>query len=125
MQPIRLKRTMSPTSGKKERIAELFFTLDSSNPSTFICRCGTRRRRSGSAYQNFLSQVQNAHPSHLDLVERQNDFNQSQLDAFSTIEKSKHLFGWMDFIINGLLPSLRKGYWESTSDKNPLRPANL
>ena len=95
---------MPARTGKGKRVSELFFTRCPTNADVYVCRCGTKRKRTGSSYQNLTSHVQTAHPNYMDLIECDEKLTQAQLDKYFTTAKSKHLYGWIDFVVNGLLP---------------------
>ncbi len=95
---------MHPTPVTGKRVADLFFTRDTTDSNLFVRRCGTPRKRSGSSYQNLLSHVQTAHPNYVEVLLSGRDLTQRQMEIFFATNKSKNLVGWMDFVDNGLLP---------------------
>eukprot|EP00171_Calliarthron_tuberculosum_P003101 IDg3101t1 len=95
---------MAPQKGVGKRVCDLFFTRDSTNSNVFMCQCGTKRKRSGTSYSNMLSHVQSSHADAYQRVLTGERVSQSQLDGYFSTTKSGHLYGWLDFIINGLLP---------------------
>ncbi len=62
-----------------------------------------KRKRAGSSYQNLISHVQSAHPNYLELVSCVDDLSQARIDHYFTM-KAKDSHGWIDLIVNGLLP---------------------
>ena len=95
---------MSRRYGVGRRVAELFFTKQSEHSDTYLCRCGTKRKRCGTSYQNLLSHVQTAHPDHIDLLTSDSDVSQERMDAYFKTSKSAHIYGWIGYLVNGLLP---------------------
>ena len=95
---------MPRTPGFSKRVSDVFVSPDPANASKFICRCGTRRKKSGSSYQNLLTRVQSAHPGLLRIISIDDDMCQAQLDSYFSTARSKHLFVWIDLIVNNLLP---------------------
>ena len=85
-------------------VSEIFFTQYPTNADDYVCRCGTKRKRTGSSYQNPTSHVQTAHANYMDLIECDEEITQAQLDKYFTTAESKNLYGWIDFVVNGLLP---------------------
>lgn len=90
--------------GEGKQISEAFFKRESPHSNIYSCLCGTKRRRTGTSYQNLLSHIQSAHPEYESMLSSSDDLTQVQLDEYFSTSKSKSLFGWFDFIINGLLP---------------------
>ena len=90
--------------GVGRRVSELFFTRDGDNTNIFTCRCGTKRKKAGSSYQNLVSHVQSAHPDYLDVLSSDETVAQAQIDKYFQTSKAGNLFGWIDFIVNALLP---------------------
>ncbi len=89
-------------SGK--RISEFFFRRSEEDDTVYECKCGNKRNRTGTSYTNLVSHVQKAHPDYLGLMRKGNMHGQSHLDNYFPMSKAKHIHGWIDLIVNGLMP---------------------
>ena len=90
-------------NGIGKQVAELFFTQEN-NSNVYVCRCGTRRKRTGTSYQNFFSHLQTAHGSCIEKLTSGDSLSQSHLNDYFVTSKSGHLFAWIDYIMSRLLP---------------------
>ena len=91
------------STGVCRRVYEAMYTWDSTESNVFTCCCGTKRKRSGSRYSNLLSHAQSSHPNAYQIFLSGEKVSQAQLDDYFVTSKSRHLYGRMDLIINGLL----------------------
>ncbi len=88
---------------QRKCVSELFLRASRTILNFFECRYGTKRRKSSSSYQNSISYVHAAHPDNLKLSSADQVLTQAHLEKYFTTKNSNHLFGWMDFVIYGLL----------------------
>lgn len=70
--------------------------------NTFALVCGTEWKRSGSNYSNLLSHVQSLHADAFRQMQEGTKLSQFQLEEYFNTVKSGNLYGWLNFIINGL-----------------------
>lgn len=96
-------RIMSLQTRSCKRLGECLFTREALGSNVCVCQCVTKLKLSGSSYQNLLWDERATHPNYLDSFGGNSEYSQAELDYFFTIEKSSNLYGWIDFIINGLL----------------------
>lgn len=94
---------MSQRHWSGPRVCEVFYTRDAEQ-DYWRCKCGTRRKKVGSSYENLMSHIRSQHPTYKELFKCGLDVSQEQLDRYFLSEKSQAYFGWMDLIINELLP---------------------
>ena len=101
---IQARDIMPPTSRVGKRVCPLLFTRESPTSSMYVCKCGTKRKRSGTSYNNLLTHVQSAHPNAYRTILADNSTAQCELEDYFCTSKSSQLYGWMDLVINSLLP---------------------
>ena len=89
--------------GLGKPVAELFFERENES-NIFTCKCGTKRKRTGTSYQNLLSHVQSSHPNYFAQLQSGEELTQKNLHDYFTTTKSNNIYGWLDLILNGLLP---------------------
>lgn len=95
--------TMPPLGKSGRRIAELFFTQQEGT-NNYVCRCGVKRKKPGTSYENLLSHVRSQHPDYDGLLSADKKTTQAQVDRFFNSTKAGNYYGWFDLIINALLP---------------------
>ena len=95
---------MPPRNGLGKRLTEQFFSKAHKNSDIYTCQCGVRRKRTGTNYQNLISHVQAPHPDYFEKLCAGNDLDQSKMKNYFLTAKSSHIYGWIDFIVSGLLP---------------------
>ncbi len=93
-------------------IREKFYTLAHEENCIWKCKCGVLRKQSGSSYTNLVSHVQTQHPE--SCAELLRDFTcanstSKHVNEISVLKifygsKIQNLFGWIDLVVNGLLP---------------------
>lgn len=76
--------------GKK--LALKWFTKLDEDETTWVCRCGVRRKKSGLGYTNLVSHIQQSH------VQKQ----ESTLSVYSS--KAGKIYAWLRIICLSLLP---------------------
>lgn len=86
------------------RVAELFFTKVPEEDNIYVCRCGKKRNRCGTGCQNLLTHVQSAHPDDTEFLLSDVDVSQSKMEKHFEKSKSAHVYGWLDYIVSGLMP---------------------
>lgn len=90
-----------PPDGR--RLTELFFTRESPAKLYFVFQCGTRRKEGLTSWTCMTSRTKSIHPEYAKFIAEEG-VPQLQIDQlFRSAESSKY-FGWLDFIINHLLP---------------------
>lgn len=57
-----------------------------------------------SSYGDLLSHIRKAHYNHEDLLKGEKLVSEEQISHFFTSKKSKSYYGWLDLLINELLP---------------------
>eukprot|EP00171_Calliarthron_tuberculosum_P003338 IDg3338t1 len=93
-----------PHSANGCRTTELFCTRDSSSSQHWMCRCGVKRKKGSTSYENLLLHVQTALLNFEDILSEDKCVTQAQIVRFFASQKSKGYYGWFNFITNGLLP---------------------
>eukprot|EP00171_Calliarthron_tuberculosum_P004726 IDg4726t1 len=88
------------TLGK--RVADLFFR--NLHDDVFQCRCGIKRKKSGSSYTNLVSHIRAAHPDYESLISEDPSDSQARIEAFFQSSKSNRLYSWFRLVIMTLLP---------------------
>eukprot|EP00171_Calliarthron_tuberculosum_P001888 IDg1888t1 len=83
------------------KLAELYFTPDING--YWKCKCGKKRKKAATSYENLLSHIRAVHPEHVDLLD-DSTTNQVTMDTYFRTEKAKNYFGWFDLVINCMLP---------------------
>ncbi len=104
---IRLPHQMGKLSGKN--IRDQFYVQSEDDPTVWISKCKTRRKQAHSGYNNLVQRVAKQHPLEYSALKREietetlvNTTNSSRQLFYS--KKTQSVFGWMDLIVNGLLP---------------------
>lgn len=114
---------MSSNSVKKitgKRIRDIFFSQGPDDSNSWVCKCGRKRRVTGTGYSNFISHVRDCHKFEYEAacngaVSRDNG---NQTNEISTQEKHSeisdssflwkpltvNICGWMELIVDNLLP---------------------
>ena len=90
--------------GYGKRISSLFFTRENNESTMYVCKCGTRLRRTGTSYSNLVSHIRTAHPECISLMHPDSTVTQKRIHEFFSTSKAGNLYGWFDLIITGLLP---------------------
>lgn len=91
-----------PKDSTGRRICNIFFTPGPDN--YWQCKCGTRRKKVGSSYENLMSHVRTAHPDYQELLKNGASVSEDQISFYFASKKSNSYYGWLDLIINELLP---------------------
>ena len=63
-----------------------------------------KRKRTGTSYQDLVPHVQIVHAGYLEKLLSDDSITQLQMKIYFTSTKSNQLYGWLDFIVNGLMP---------------------
>lgn len=94
-----------------KRIAEIFFTRDPSIDQTWVCRCGKRRKITGTGYSNLLNHVKEKHPveyqeaeSGATVQESAQSSQNSTVTCFLWKPNTVKVHGWLSLITHNLLP---------------------
>ncbi len=95
---------MSPRAGLGRRATDLFFTKQRQDSTVYLCRCGVNRKSCRTSYQNLRSNFQTAHPNYLDALCSDDSVSQERMEKYFKSSKTAHIYGWIDYILNGLLP---------------------
>ena len=74
------------------------------NHAIWECRCGSRRKKSGSSYANLVSHVRFAHPDFEELLCADPNETKNRIHQFFSNSKATVMCGWVRFIIVFLLP---------------------
>ncbi len=85
-------------------VANLFFTRDTIDSNIFYADVALEESVAGRAIKTRYRMSKLLTRIMSKSYRWGHDFTQRQMDTFSATNKSKNLFGWMDFIVNGLLP---------------------
>lgn len=116
-------------ASKNKRLVDLFFSQEDPNNPIWMCKSGTKHRKFSSSYASLVSNVQTSHPELEHLPSAGNgagstytETSQSSIGFFFQTTKAKKYFGWMDLIVNGLLPfaSLQKGIFKQNLKRAPI-----
>lgn len=102
---------------------ELFFSQSDTDPKTWICRCGKKRKVTGSGYTNLVTHIRNDHPTQYieagngadtsppTPVSYDNRTNIRADTAFSCQSKSflwkpntVKVHGWLQYVVHNLRP---------------------
>lgn len=95
---------MTSKTRSTKRVCEIFFTREPTTGNVFTCRCGVKRKRSGTSNTNLISHILSAHADAYQDISSGSELGQSQLDQYFSAGKPCNLYGWLDLVINGLLP---------------------
>lgn len=100
------KSTLAMTArvGLSRRVADVFYTNSPKKSNTYRCRCGKKRKKCATSYSNLLSHVLAAHLDHFDLPTHDTFSSQECVDNHFKTTKTFRVFGWLEYIIKGLLP---------------------
>ena len=94
-----------PSRGR--RIRDAFFTRESPNGDDWVCKCGKKRKNTGTGYTNLVSHVQSQHPDDLQAVlsdMRESAVSSSVPSNFFYSKKTIQIHGWIDLVVNALQP---------------------
>lgn len=100
-------------SGK--RVRDAFFSQDAADCKSWICRCGKKRRVTGTGYTNFVNHVREMHPVELNSLcngatttastaSTSRDATSSVPEIFLWKRNAVKVNGWMEYIVHNLLP---------------------
>lgn len=95
---------MRSVYGDGRRISNAFFTQSKHDENLYICKCKTTRRKTGTSYANLISHVRTAHPDYRQMITPDGVMKQTEIEKFFHTSKARHLHGWLNLIIHGLLP---------------------
>ena len=97
---------MSKLPSRGQRIRDAFFTESDKNSNEWICKCGTRRKQTGHGYTNLVSHVEKQHPTDLQTLLSDAGYaeNSSASESLFFNSKTVQMHGWLDLVLNGLLP---------------------
>ena len=98
-----LTHTMQATYGEGRCKADLHVRSENESGGSYICKYGTRSKRTGSSYANLISHVRTAHPEYKELVNVEYSETQRKMQEFIGTTKAGNIYGWFDLIINRLL----------------------
>ena len=68
----------------------------------YLFACVEEGAKKSSSYQNLLPHVRTAHANYLQTLSVESNLSQTHLDEFFSTSKANNLYGWTDFIVNGL-----------------------
>ena len=91
---------MRATYGEGRRIAEAFFTPLNEGGDTLLCKCGKKRKKTGTSYANLLSHIRNIHPEHKEMMHPDGTFKQREIENYFQKTSVNPLYGWLDIVIS-------------------------
>lgn len=80
-----------------------FCTRENPMSDYYICHCGTRRKKGSTSWTNLTSHIKLAHSDYASLIVTNRSVSHVKFDQFFCTTKAGKYYGWLDFIINGLL----------------------
>lgn len=70
-----------------------FYFSQTEEPNEYICKCGNRRKKAGSSYQNLMQHILKDHKEYLEIIK-----TQKTILPFVD-SKSQNVWTWLKFII--------------------------
>ena len=95
---------MRATCGNGKTLSEIFFSQLDGDSTTYVSRCGNKRKNAGSSYANLLSHVYSAHPNYTELIGDDGSLRQCKMKQFFTKTNIGTSYRWLNLVITGLLP---------------------
>lgn len=80
-----------------KEVCAIYFS-QTEEPNEYICKCGTKRKKAGSSYQNLMQHILKDHKDYLEIMKTQRTIL-SFVDS-----KSQNVWTWLKFIILKGLP---------------------
>lgn len=93
---------MATKTGLGNRVCELFLSRMVQKLASTLAGVVLNGKELDRA--NLISHVQSAHPNYMGFITMDSEQCLTQLEDYFMTTKSKHLYGWMDLIVNGVHP---------------------
>ena len=87
---------------KRTPIRDAFYTRSIEDPSYWICKCGSRRKKTGTGWTNLVTQVLNQHPGEYSALQNEDSkkaaAKRESLPLTFYKKKAINVHGWLKFM---------------------------
>lgn len=87
-------------TAERKRIAEMFLSRKIGQSDSYICKCGTRRKRSDISHANMISHIRTAHNDDDEILQAGEEPTKLIVDSYFINKLKIHYQGWIELIIS-------------------------